>query len=256
MRRSSKPPNWTRWLRRWDEQQEAFHPDREDRFAAMFDLLEASQGRRFDALDLGSGPGSLSLRLLRRFPRARCVAVDYDPVVLRIGEGALGTVGGRLSWVDVKLGSPGWTAKLPRRKYDAAVSTSALHWLQIPQLRKTYRDVRRILRPGGTFLNGDYLAWGSAQRRLDRLVRSVHRLRSRHTGSAAGWKAWERWWADARNLPELAEAFREQAARRSTHPSHGASTRDVHIRALRDAGFRDVAVLWQNLENSILFAAR
>ena len=104
---------WTRWLRRWDEQQEAFIPARERRFHVMMDVLEAAVGRAPRVLDLGSGPGPLSLRVLRRFPRARCVAVDYDPVVLRIGRGALGSYHGRLTWVDTKIGAPGWTDALP-----------------------------------------------------------------------------------------------------------------------------------------------
>ncbi len=118
-------------------------------------------GRRFTALDLGSGPGSLSARLLRRFPRGRSVAVDYDPVSLRVGQGALGSSGGRLQWVDARLGHPGWTERLPRRRYDAALSTTALHWLTAPALGRLYRDLHGLLRPGGVLLNGDHLPWES-----------------------------------------------------------------------------------------------
>jgi SAM-dependent methyltransferase len=254
--RSGPELDWGELLRTWDAQQEAFHPDREERFTAMFDLLEATQGRRFVALDLGAGPGSLSQRLLRRFPSARSVAVDYDPVVLRVGQGALGSVGGRLTWVDAKLGAPGWIDRLPRRKFDAAVSTSALHWLKVRDLRRLYRDLRRVLRPGATFLNGDYLAWGRTQPHLDQLAHSVQKVRTRQRGSRGGRQAWAKWWADAKKLAPLAEPFREQRARHSTHPQHGAYTVDVHARALRAAGFRDVAVIWRNIGNLILYAVR
>jgi len=33
--------DWQGWLRRWDAQQTGYIPDREDRFTAMLDVLEA-----------------------------------------------------------------------------------------------------------------------------------------------------------------------------------------------------------------------
>src|SRR5271170_6170508 len=256
MRRARSGPDWAAWLRRWDEQQESFNPDRERRFSAMFDVVEATVGKRFVALDLGSGPGSLSLRLLRRFPRARCVAVDYDPVALRVGEGALGSVHGRLRWVDAKLGRPGWTDRLPSGRYDAVLSTTALHWLGATDLRRLYRDLHRVLRRGGVFLDGDRLAWGPEHRNLSRMAESVRRLRFRGASLDSEWVAWRKWWEDAEKLPELQPLFRVREEPQSQHPKTGDLPLDEHYRALRRAGFRDVAVVWQDLENRVLYAVR
>jgi SAM-dependent methyltransferase len=258
VRRASRGPDWKHWLRRWDEQQESFNPEREHRFGAMLDALEASIGRRFTVLDLGSGPGSLSLRILRRFPAARAAAVDYDPVVRQIGEGALGNVRGRLKWVDAKIGSPGWTAVLPHPRYDAAVSTTALHWLTPRELTQLYSDLARILRRGGVFLNGDYMPWDARDRRLARLGADVLKVRfpRRGRGGDVEWGAWRRWWEDARRAPELGDAFREHDRRVAGHPSRSDVTLAVHRRRLRAAGFGTVAVVWQDFENRVLFARR
>lgn len=78
----------------------------------MFDVLAALLPTSFVALDLACGPGSISQRLLARFPGARAVAVDVDPVKLALGHGTLGTLDGRLRWVDADLASPGWTDAL------------------------------------------------------------------------------------------------------------------------------------------------
>src|SRR5437867_11910417 len=129
MARQAPELDYAKWLARWDKQQESFNPGRERRFDAMFDVLAAALPRRFTALDLGCGPGSLTARLLRRFPAARVVAVDFDPVVLQVGRGALSGLGNRITWVDANLGAPGWTTAVPLRRFDAAVSTTALHWL-------------------------------------------------------------------------------------------------------------------------------
>jgi len=254
-RRASAAP-WSVWLRRWDEQQEAYLPQRERRFRGMLDVLEATIGRSGRVLDLGSGPGSLSLRILQRFPRMRCVAVDYDPVVLRIGQGALGSHGGRLTWVDAKLGRPGWTRQLPPGRYDAAVSTTALHWLAPPSLRRLYRDLGHVLRPGRVFLNGDRIPWGPEDPRLQRLAEQVRRVWLRRTASHPDRGAWRRWWKEASRAPELAEEFAEHRRRESGHPNEPGLALEVHERALRRAGFRTVATVWQYHEDRVLFAQR
>ena len=222
----------------------------------MLDVLEATIGRRFTALDLGSGPGSLSARMLRRFPAARVVAVDYDPVVRRIGEGALGTAGGRLSWVDAKLGRPGWTDSLPRKRYDAAVSTTALHWLTKPYLFSLYRDLARLLRRGGVFLNGDHLPWDAGSPGLARLAEKVRRQRMRGAVLGTEWSAWKEWWDAAERIPALRPYFAERGRRSAQHPRHGDIALSVHEAALRRAGFRDIGVIWQELTDRVLFARR
>jgi SAM-dependent methyltransferase len=249
-------PSWRQWLRRWDEQQASLLPNRERRFHVILDVLEASVGRSPRVLDLGSGPGSLSLRILQRFPRARCVAVDYDPVVLRIGQGALGSYGGRLTWVDAKMGAPGWKDALPPGRFDAAVSTTALHWLTPSSLRQVYRDLAGLLRPRGVFLNGDRLAWGSEQARLVRLAEQVRQVHRRETKRTAGSNAWDRWWKDAARAPALAASFEEHRRRQAQHPKERSPPLAAHVRALRRSGFRTVAVVWQILDDRVLFAGR
>ena len=70
-------------------------PDREERFAAMLDAVEAVAGGRAPrVLDLAGGTGSISLRALRALPRRRATTlVDVDPVLLTIARGARSTAG-------------------------------------------------------------------------------------------------------------------------------------------------------------------
>ncbi|HEY6788574.1 MAG TPA: methyltransferase type 11, partial [Trebonia sp.] len=65
------------WISRWDRQQEVYMADREDRFTALIDAVEVTAGRPDPlVIDLGCGPGSLAVRLLRRLPSATVIAVD------------------------------------------------------------------------------------------------------------------------------------------------------------------------------------
>jgi SAM-dependent methyltransferase len=256
MGKASSETDWQSWLERWDRQQESFNPDRERRFGAMFDMLEASIPKHFTALDLGCGPGSLTLRLLRRFPRASVVAVDYDPVVLRLGREALASLRGRITWIDANIGSREWTAKLPRRRFDAALSTTALHWLGPTSLHRLYRDLGRIIRPGGVFLNGDILPWDSARAGLRRRAEKIRKMRLGGKSLNSEWAPWRAWWAAIEKVPALRGEVRERKARSFEHPSREPLSIEFHERALRRAGFREVDVVWQVLENRILLGIR
>src|SRR5215475_9871320 len=85
------------WIDRWDAQQQAYLPDREDRFAVLIDAVQECAGRADPlVLDLGCGPGSLSVRLLDRIPAATVVAIDADPLLLALGRAAWSDRAGRL----------------------------------------------------------------------------------------------------------------------------------------------------------------
>src|SRR5260370_29141750 len=118
--------DWHEWLRRWDRQQTRYLPHREERFEAMFDALEALLPPEFVALDLGCGPGSLSQRLLQRFPQARSIAVDQDPVLLAMGQGALAALGGRLRWLHANLLESSWPHRVGVESVDVALTSTAL----------------------------------------------------------------------------------------------------------------------------------
>lgn len=253
MARSGRSTDWAGLLVSWEEQQASFVTERERRFTVMLDVLAGRLGRRFRALDLGSGPGSLSRRLLDRFPRSRVVAVDYDPVVMRIGRGALGRYGRRLTWVEADLRRPAWIRALPAGPYDAAVSTTALHWLAPAVLRRMYRDVARRLTPRGILLNGDYLPWPGRGGPLPALARGVQRVRY----GSHSYDEWQRWWDDLGKRPDLKEEFAEHWRRFPHHHPHERHlTVDEHLRALRRAGFREAAVVWQDLDDRVVAGLR
>src|ERR1700761_3729399 len=158
------------WIERWERQQEDMLPDREERFTALIDAVALGTGTDDPVIiDLGCGPGSLSVRLLDRLPRATVVAVDTDPVTLALGRAAYGDRPG-LRFVDQDLRADDWAAALGLpRPADAAVSTIALHWLTEPGLRAVYRELATLLRPGGLLLDGDHLGADPSAPALGRL---------------------------------------------------------------------------------------
>src|SRR5438270_8534267 len=146
------------WIDRWDRQQEESLPDREDRFTVLIDAVEAGAGRKDPlVLDVGCGPGSLATRLLDRIPDATVIGIDADPVTLALGRAAYGASYPNLRFVDVDLRVPGWSSRLGLQSAaDAAVSTTALHWLSEPELTALYKELAPVMTPGGLLLDGDH----------------------------------------------------------------------------------------------------
>jgi len=247
------------WIERWDRQQEVSLPDREERFTALIDAVEAGASREDPVvLDIGCGPGSLSVRLKDRLPRATIIGIDADPVTLALAAAAYPDLRPGLRIVDLDLRKSGWTARLGLdRSADVAVSTTALHWLTETELRAFYTELASVLKPGGLLLNGDHFKVDAKQSpvlaALDTALRQkedARRFPAGHTQSWAGW--WEAVAAD----PALAGYSAERDRRRVDAGHHGTESTQLqtHVDALRAAGFAEIGTLWQRGDNRLLCA--
>jgi SAM-dependent methyltransferase len=261
--------DWTAWLRRWDTQQERYLPDREQRFAIILDALDMLVPQPFVALDLACGPGSISQRLLARFPQAQTIAIDYNPVLLRLGQEALGTIDGRLHWLSANLLEGGWTDRiaaqvhdLGRTHVDAVLTTTALHYLPAPALVDTYAQVAPLIRPGGLLLNGDHMAFPPGQPTARQLAGEAKRRQYEQAFGRAGGEDYRGWWAAIEAdlvahdpaLLALFEQHRANEAQRRRDFSEPIVA--VHEAALLDAGFAEVSTIWQAFDNRVLLAVR
>lgn len=246
------------WIDRWERQQEDHLPDREERFTALIDAVEAGAGRADPlVIDLGSGPGSLSVRLLDRLPDARVVAVDTDPVTLALGRAAYAGRPG-LRFAELDLRTAGWPAGLGLdAQADAAVSTTALHWLGPEELRAMYAELATVLRPGGLLLNGDHFAVEEAASPvLARLGRALIEREERRRFPGGHEESWTGWWEAVAADPALAAAAAERADRAVDANHHGSPSGllATHTDALRAAGFTEIGTLWQRGDNRLLCA--
>jgi trans-aconitate methyltransferase len=231
------------WIEAWDRQQTAYLPHREEQFDAVAGLVAAVAGPRPRVLDLGCGPGSLGRAVHERIPEAHVTGIDQDPLLL-----ALASVHERAGWltvVDADLQESSWMERVSG-PFDAAIAATALHWLPAAKLERTYVTVRRLLRPGGIFVNSDTMPDpGVTVPAAAEVVRDE--------GDEGD--AWRRWWRDAQSEPALAPALALRAAR-----SGGVGSAEFmppaqwHLAALARAGFEGARVAWRRGPDAVLTA--
>jgi SAM-dependent methyltransferase len=241
------------WQESWDRQQEAFLPDREERFTAMLDIVEAVAGPAPRVLDLAGGTGSISLRTLRRFPRGTTTLVDVDPVLLTIARASLDD---RTAIVSADLRAPSWTADLPHDDYDAVLSATALHWLDQERLAALYGEVGRLLRPGGVLINADHMP-DEGLPGLSKTLRDRARERRVARYAAGAATSWPAWWELVGRDETLAPRWEE---RKKIFPSmeHNdwVPSATWHQAALRDAGFTEVGLAWRGGTDAAVVGVR
>lgn len=232
------------WQESWDRQQQAFLPDREERFATMLDAVAAvTDGDAPRLLDLAGGTGSISLRLLARFPHAQVTVLDQDPVLMTI---AASSLRGRGTVIDADLSDDGWRAKLPGEPFDAVLTATALHWLPADRVAALYGEIRQVLRPGGIFANADHMEEEGLTELSAKLTE--HRTAEREARYAAGAAtSWPQWWARAAADEQLAPkaAERELIYPANRHHQEWLPPAAWHVEALRTAGFREAGILWR-----------
>ncbi|CAM5439694.1 class I SAM-dependent methyltransferase [Streptomyces narbonensis] len=245
--------DWAGWQQSWDRQQEWYMPDREERFRVMLDMVEALVGPKPRVLDLACGTGSITDRLLQRFPEATSTGVDLDPALLAIAEGYFDG-DERVTFVTADLKDPAWAERLPHDSYDAVLTATALHWLHSEPLTALYGQVAGLVRDGGVFMNADHMIDETTPRinAAERAQRHAVMDRAR-TGGALDWAEW---WALAAKDPVLAEPTARRFEIYGEHADGDMPSVRWHADTLRTAGFGEARAVWASPSDTLLLALK
>jgi tRNA (cmo5U34)-methyltransferase len=125
-------------------------PHRREGEATLLEFLPERIGR---FLDLGSGGGRLLGLVKAARPNAEAVAVDFSAAMLEVLRDAY-RADSKTSIVEHDLSTP-----LPELgKFDAVVSSFAIHHVTHERKRNLYREIFDVINPGGVFLNLEHVA--------------------------------------------------------------------------------------------------
>ena len=138
----------------------------------MLTLAGFSTDASIGVLDVGGGYGLVSGIVLDAFPNGRVTLQDYSMPMLEQAKQRLAAFAGRTSFALADLTDENWTAAVGG-PFDLAVSAIAIHNLRDPHLiERVYEGVYRVLKPGGVFLDADYVFAGGLDAHLDMLRRA------------------------------------------------------------------------------------
>ena len=130
-----------------------------EQLSVMLELLRLGRKplRRF--LDLGCGDGILGRTILSAHPGARGVFVDFSSAMLAACRERLAHFGRQTAVLELDYGQSDWqTAVRPYGPFDAVVSGFSIHHQPHARKRRLYREILRLLAPGGWFINLEHVA--------------------------------------------------------------------------------------------------
>ncbi|MEJ3748535.1 class I SAM-dependent methyltransferase [Actinomycetes bacterium KLBMP 9797] len=222
------------WRRAWDAMMSTYLPDSEAALSAVFDTIQPrTPAARPHVLDLGGGPGTVTDRVLCRWPGAAVTLLDMDPVLPALARAALPPA---VAVVDADLATPGWNG-FRTGQFDAVLAVMTVHYLPSTRIQALYREVRSALRPGGALFVIDAMPEPEPSG-----ARGAGPREGPHAPST-----WDDWWAEVRAHPQMATLL----TRRDGVFGHRAvaeftASAAWHRSALRTAGFTETTVPWRH----------
>jgi len=189
--------------------------------------------RRF--LDLGCGDGVLGAAILEKYPRATGLFADFSEPMLTACRSKL--AGKRATTRLIDFGKPAWVAAVADAgQFDAIVSGFSIHHQPDRRKRALYREIYRLLAPGGWFINVEHVAPATPLTTAlfdDVLIESIHRQQ-----------------------PQLSRAtVRRRFVKRADKAANILAPVEEQCRWLRKVGFTDVDCYFRIYELAV-FAGR
>ncbi len=195
-----------------------------DEMLSVIAFCVPSTSRRI--LELGCGTGELSIKIFNRCPDAQIIALDYSPRMLQFAQEKITEAGYQTRWTGIEADFGEW-ANNPEKlnidgKFDACVSSLAIHHLKDEMKLKLFEQIHASLNQDGCFLNADpTLPESPALAEIYQAAR-------------------EKW-----------TTLAEIRSKVGTSTTYGYSSQDqlatlnAHLQMLTTAGFETVAVPWK-----------
>lgn len=198
---------------------------------AVLGMVLAPADAPLRVLELGTGTGLLSERLLERLPNASLTGVDGSPEMLARAAARLERFAGRRTLLCRSFEE--YAARgFEGGEFDLVVSSFSLHHMRHDLLRGAYGEMLRRLSPGGQVLVADYVL----------------------TPHAALQERYEDIWVETRMRNVRAalgtvldkEAVRRDHERTKAAEGDNPARLDDQLSWLRSAGFTDVDCHWKH----------
>jgi len=179
-------------------------------------------------LELGVGTGLLAQELLRAFPKARLVAIDFSPNMIERATKRLSRLKARVELVQGDF----YEQAFPSGQA-LVVSSYAIHHLSDVQKATLFEKVYDCLAEDGVFINGDCVV--SRSDRLNELQNQC--------------------WLDAMHQREASQQEIDQTIR-DYYEYDIPATVDDQLGWLERAGFSEAECMWRNFGSAVIVAIK
>jgi SAM-dependent methyltransferase len=208
-------------------------PGRQEQIEMLLQLIPATQGEDFQAVELACGEGVLAERLLDRFPRVRLAAFDGSDVMRETARRRLSRFSDRAQVREFELGTEDWLDSI-RGSPRCVLSSLAIHHLTDEDKRRLYSRIAERLEPGGALLVADVVLPDNPMVRRA-IVDSWHRIAREQSEALTGsLDTYRRLAAEGWAPPETDEP----------EPGEMPARLYDHLVWLKEAGFKDVDCFW------------
>ncbi len=103
-------------------------------------------------LDLGAGTGIFSWKVIEKYPEAQMTLIDLSEKMLEIARKRFASI------QNIKMIQADFSLFDMENKYDAIISSLAIHHLEDKAKQALYKNIYKGLKPGGVFINADQIA--------------------------------------------------------------------------------------------------
>jgi len=214
-------------------------PAYEAGLAFVLDLVPHQEQDAFICVELGCGTGTLTHRVLCKFPRARALAVDSEPAMLDMARKKLAPHGDRIEVRQADV----LACELP--SCDVVLSSFMFHHVPPERLEGTLRRIARGLAPSGCLVLLDHMTVGP--RWSERIGAQNRRLQRGHVAAAIAAGRATQDDIDAR------WAFKRKMKEQGQDVEYRHRAEDI-TEAMRAAGFDEIGLVWLRFGITILMA--
>jgi tRNA (cmo5U34)-methyltransferase len=141
---------------KYEQRADLVLPKRQEMLSLIAQLIPFQRDKPLRILDLGTGTGVPTQRVLQDFPKASVVCVDKSAEMLEIGCAKLAEYGDRVRFVQADLEDPTWNKGLPET-FDAIVSALAFNLLTDGAKQRLFAQCYEMLEPRGCLVFSDRL---------------------------------------------------------------------------------------------------
>lgn len=127
-------------------------------------------------LDVGCGTGTLLIKMLEFDSSLKLTGIDIDPAILKIGEKKLEKLGKPFPKIDLIEAS---ATDLPFKdeSFELVTTTAMFHHLSTTQKKAAFKEIYRVLKPGGELYFYDFAKpgrlWGWVPARIYRHIEEI-----------------------------------------------------------------------------------